>query len=219
MWTSSGAPPSAGPPPSPGEDAGVLAVHGGSEGDAAAPAVLSPPSWKPVTSRYACSWAIAFAMANDAAKTPLPAAIERLTYDGSPPTPATPLFSAEGSGDRLLGGGCGEDAAADNMRFHRQCGHWLQLPAKSSASPIAVATASGRKINTEHVAGTVVYTTTSRSPSTSAVKQAVQSISLRRNCAATPVEVLLCRRSPRHPELRPTSQMTSARAPWTRHIQ
>ncbi|KAK8782070.1 hypothetical protein V5799_016593 [Amblyomma americanum] len=219
MWTSSGAPPSPVPPHSPGEDAGVLAVHGGSEGDAAAPAVLTPTSWTPVTSRYACSWALAFAMANDAAKTPLPLAIERLTYDGYPPTPATLLFPVEGSGDRFLGGGCGEDAAANDMRSHRQCGHWLQPPTNSSASPITVETASGRKINTERSAGTVAYTTTSRSPSTSALKQAVQSISLRRNCAATPVEVLLCRRSSRHPELRPTSQMTSARTPWTRHIQ
>ncbi|KAK8782065.1 hypothetical protein V5799_016588 [Amblyomma americanum] len=219
MRTSSGAPPSPVPPSSPGEEAGVLAVHGGSEGDAAAAAVLTPMSWTPVTSRYACSWATAFAMANDAVKTPLPVAIERLTYDGSPPIPATLLFPAEGSGDRFHGGGCGEDAAANDMRSHRLCGHWLQPPAKLSASPIAVATASGRKINTERSAGTAVYTTTPRSPFTSAVKQAVQSIGLRRNCVATPVEVLLCRRCPHHLALRPTSQMTSARALWTRHIQ
>ncbi|KAK8783840.1 hypothetical protein V5799_009798 [Amblyomma americanum] len=145
MW--SGAPPSPVPPPSPGEDAGVLAVHGGSEGDAAAAAVLTPTSPTPVTSLYGCSWSTAFAMANDAAKTPLPVAIDGLTYDGSPPTPATLLFSAEGSGDRFLGGGCGGDAAATDVRSHRQCGHWLQPPEKSSASPVAVATVSRRKIN------------------------------------------------------------------------
>ncbi|KAK8764627.1 hypothetical protein V5799_032764 [Amblyomma americanum] len=143
MWTSSGAPPSPVPPPSPGEDAGVLAVHGGSEGDAAA---ATPTFPTPVTSRYVCSWPTAFAMANDATK-PLPVAVERLTYDGSPRTPATHSFSAEGSGDRFLGGGCGGDAAATDVRSHRQCWHWLQPPAKSSASPIAVATVSRRKIN------------------------------------------------------------------------
>ncbi|KAK8780892.1 hypothetical protein V5799_017769 [Amblyomma americanum] len=196
MWTSRGALPSPAVQPFPGENSDILAVDGGSEGHAAVAAVLTPKSSTPVTSRYACSSATAFAMASDAGMTPLPVAIGGLTYDGSPTTPATHLFPAECSGDRFLGGGFGRDAAAMDMRSHRQSGHWIQPPSKSSASPVPVAAVSRRKIINRACAGTILYTTTSRSLRTSAVKQAVQSITLRRELTATALAVLRYRRSP-----------------------
>ncbi|KAK8780890.1 hypothetical protein V5799_017767 [Amblyomma americanum] len=147
MWTSSGAPSYPVPQTSPGEDSRVLAVHGASEGDAVTAAGLTATSSTPVTSRYACSWATAFAVASDAAMTPPTVAIDGLTYHGSPTTAATHSFSAEDSGDRFLGGGFGVDAAATSMRSNRQCGNLIQPPPKSSASSVTVATVPRRKIN------------------------------------------------------------------------
>ncbi|KAK8780891.1 hypothetical protein V5799_017768 [Amblyomma americanum] len=219
MWTSSGAPSYPMPQTSPGEDSRVLAVHGGSEGDAVTAAGLTATSSTPLTSRFACSWATAFAVASDAAMTPLPVAIDGLTNDGSPTTLATYLFLAVGSGERFLSGGFGVDAAATDMRSYRQSGHWIQPPPKSSASPVAVAAVSRREIN-NRAQCRKYYLHYDIKVSVNIGREAGRPeyhSSSRTYCngiGGTSVSPF-----PRHPELRPTSQITSSRAPWTRrHI-
>lgn len=88
MWTYGGAPPSPVPLPSPAEDAGVLGLYAGSEGDAAAAAVLKrttsttsvADTVNPVMSFYACLRATA------AATMPLPIAARILACDSAPLT-------------------------------------------------------------------------------------------------------------------------------------